>query len=72
MLVRQQHSIIMRMVSNKRVSRLLVEAWTAWRVSVQCNRAYIPLCMQSSLTVVLPVALLPGDRRLLLLKQLQM
>jgi hypothetical protein len=32
-LVRQQYSIIARVVTNKRVNKLLLDAWTAWRVS---------------------------------------
>jgi hypothetical protein len=31
-LVRQQYSIITRVVTNKRVNKLLLDAWTAWRV----------------------------------------
>jgi hypothetical protein len=31
-LVKQQYSIITRVVTNKRVNRLLLDAWTAWRV----------------------------------------
>jgi hypothetical protein len=31
-LVRQQYSIIARVVTNKRVNKLLLDAWTAWRV----------------------------------------
>jgi hypothetical protein len=32
-LVRQQYNIITRVVTNKRVNKLLLDAWTAWRVS---------------------------------------
>jgi hypothetical protein len=31
-LVQQQHRIVARLVANRRVSRLLAVAWTAWRV----------------------------------------
>jgi hypothetical protein len=35
-LVRQQYGIIARVVTNKRVNKLLLVAWTAWRVSTTC------------------------------------
>lgn len=36
LLGRQQYSIITHVVTNKRVNKLLLDAWTAWRVSTCC------------------------------------
>lgn len=54
-LVRQQYSIITRVVTNKRVNKLLLDAWTAWRVSVGRHLRRVALVVSSGQPDALPV-----------------